>query len=386
MRSGLFRSALTCLISVSAALGIAAFLFAWSGLYNVAASHPHFAVINWALDFGLRRSVETRSALTTAPVLDDPNLMKLGAGHFDGGCAPCHSAPGETGNPIVKSTLPQPPNLEDAASRWTPEQLFWIVKNGFKFTGMPAWVAQEREDEVWAVVAFLEALPNMEPRDYRRAAMGNAAPLNRTGGELAKYGAGTEAISQCARCHGVDNEPPTSNRVPKLAGQSRAYLEMTLRYFAAGLRQSGIMQPAAAALTEADAAELARYYAGLRPVQGAGATEQASPDQLERGRAIASSGAPESGVPPCLACHGGGSAATFPTLYGQYAAYLRNQLHLWRNGLRNRTAQGAIMAAVATRLTEEQITDVTAWFESVASPTPTPAPTPTRKGRRGRRP
>lgn len=52
--------------------------------------------------------------------------------------------------------LPSPPDLAVAMRRWKERELFWIVKHGFKYTGMPGWVALEREDEIWAVVAFLK--------------------------------------------------------------------------------------------------------------------------------------------------------------------------------------------------------------------------------------
>jgi cytochrome c553 len=80
-----------------------------------------------------------------------------------------------------------------------------------------------------------------------------------------------------------------------------------------------------------------------------------------------------------LACHAGKSAATFPKLEGQHAAYIVGQLRLWRRGLRDRTVQGAIMAAIAPRLTDEQIDNLAAYFESVATmqvPTEAPPPPP----------
>jgi hypothetical protein len=40
----------------------------------------------------------------------------------------------------------------------------WIVKNGLKYTGMPGWVAIERDDEIWAVVAFLTRIQKL-PRE-----------------------------------------------------------------------------------------------------------------------------------------------------------------------------------------------------------------------------
>jgi hypothetical protein len=56
--------------------------------------------------------------------------------------------------------------------RYTPEQLFSIVKHGIKFTGMPAWPVQQRDDEVWAMVAFLRRLPDLDAAGYRRLAYG----------------------------------------------------------------------------------------------------------------------------------------------------------------------------------------------------------------------
>src|SRR5690606_2166263 len=104
----------------------------------------------WFIEFALRRSVATHSFSITVPALQDPDLIRLGAGHFAGGCAPCHGAPERPRNPIVRQMLPAPPSLSVAAAAWAPEELFWIVQNGLKYTGMPAWTAPARDDEVWA--------------------------------------------------------------------------------------------------------------------------------------------------------------------------------------------------------------------------------------------
>ena len=86
--------------------------------------------------------------------------------------------------------LPSPPDLAVAMRPWKERELFWIVKHGFKYTGMPGWVALEREDEIWAVVAFLKKMPTLAPIAiatwrsvrcvYRSAAGANWRPLNRT--------------------------------------------------------------------------------------------------------------------------------------------------------------------------------------------------------------
>jgi mono/diheme cytochrome c family protein len=130
-------------------LAVGALLFAWSGLYSVAASRGHWAPVRWFLTFAMQNSVETHAPETPVPPLSDPGLVQLGAAHYYGGCAPCHGAPGDPGSPVVNRMLPDPPPLAGAAHEWTANELFWIVKNGIKYTGMPAWPAEERADEVW---------------------------------------------------------------------------------------------------------------------------------------------------------------------------------------------------------------------------------------------
>ena len=55
---------------------------------------------------------------------------------YDEMCIVCHSAPGKERRPISKGMRPQPPNLAKASTQWTNAQLFWIIKNGVKMTGM----------------------------------------------------------------------------------------------------------------------------------------------------------------------------------------------------------------------------------------------------------
>ena len=81
--------------------------------------------------------------------------------------------------------LPSPPDLAVAMRPWTERELFWIVKHGFKYTGMPGWVAIEREDEIWAVVAFLRKLPTLDAEPFRDLALGTVRVPERSGSQLA---------------------------------------------------------------------------------------------------------------------------------------------------------------------------------------------------------
>jgi cytochrome c553 len=352
--------AIVAVVLVTLAAG--AGLFASLGIYNVAASRGHWAVTNWILDFGMRRSVATHSLGVEAPRLDDDNLIRLGAAHFHGGCAQCHGAPGVPRNPLVQGMLPEPPDLALVAGRWRDRELFWIVKHGIKYTGMPAWPSLERDDEVWAVVAFLRKLPALNVAAYRELAMGEVEVPPESGRDLALGRVAEQAVSGCARCHGADARGPRSGLVPVLHGQPSEFLSAALQAFANGARASGIMQTIAADLAPDAMARVVAYYARLAPPNRPPATPDAD---LDRGRTIATAGVAEGGVPPCLPCHGPEALPSYPRLAGQNARYVKERLRLWREGARPRTESSAIMAPIARLLTDRQVEEVAAFFESL---------------------
>ncbi|WP_119421688.1 c-type cytochrome [Desertibaculum subflavum] len=337
------------------ALALGGLLFAASGIYNVAARSGHFDVTTWVIELVLRRSVALHARSAEAPNLDDIDRIRLGAAHFQGGCAPCHGAPGTARNPIVKGMLPVPPDLARAAETWSEKELFWIVRNGLKYTGMPAWSAPTREDEVWSVVAFLRRLPTMDTAGYRALAEGEAEPA------VAQRAGWSPELLRCGRCHDTSDRPSASQLVPRLAGQSARYFAAALRAYKDEWRPSGIMQPIAAELDEAAIDRLAEQYARLPGLVGTAPTALA--DDLSQGRSIATAGVPEAGIPACLSCHASGYGL-YPRLIGQSAAYIRQQLHLFQAGQREQTVLGQIMTPVARRLNDRQIQEVADFLAS----------------------
>lgn len=373
LSAGSWQRAAAWLAALACVFAAGGFLFAWLGLVPVAASAGHWRITVLLLEFAMRNSVETYSAGVRAPPLDDSALVLKAAGHYATGCAPCHGAPGENRSPVVDQMTPEPPLLPPKLTHWTPPQLFWIVKHGIKYTAMPGWTALEREDEVWAMVAFLLRLPELTPVEYRQLAYGE-----RTAGGLESDAVGyivrplgepiQVILADCARCHGRDGAGRGLGAFPKLAGQNEEYLLASLLAYARGTRHSGIMEPVAASLSEQTLRVLAAYYAGLPP-SAAGGHSGAAGASIERGRLIAELGIPEQGVPSCADCHGPrpwSHNPVYPRLAGQYAAYLALQLELFKSGRRGGTPYTHIMNNVAGRLTQAQMLDVTAYYASIA--------------------
>lgn len=352
--------------AVLAGLVLLGLLYAWAGLVPVAASAGHWPITAWFLHFTLRQSVETQSlGLQPPPTLDDPANILKGANHFATGCAPCHGAPGSPGSVIPQHMTPHPPELRSQIPAWEPDELFWIVKHGIKFTGMPAWPSRHRDDEVWAMVSFLRRLPKMTPQEYRELTEADAGRQR-----LAELpGPLRDVLESCARCHGRDGLGRGLGAFPRLADQSRTYLEASLVAFAEGARHSGIMRPIAAALSAEQRTQIADYYARLSPPLPP--PETPLPGSPEVGERIARYGIPDRGVPSCIHCHGPVTVPRnpfYPKLAGQYANYIVLQLELFKKGQRGGTPYASIMHENVDRMTRQQMEAVAAFYAALRPP------------------
>ena len=346
-----------------AALGVVGFLGAASGIIPIRASSGHWAVTRWFLEFSKTRSVSTHTIGMEAPPLDNRALVIKGAGAYDLSCRPCHGSPDLPHPRVAGAMLPRPPYLPQVIEKRSASQLFYIVKHGIKFTGMPAWVAQSRDDEVWAVVAFLLELPKLDANGYQRLVRGEAIPPMQS---LA--GVPDAVIATCARCHDRSGGGRGSSVVPRLAGQHPTYLFNALHAFAAGRRHSGFMEPVAGALSTRQMQQLALYFSRIepRPIQIRGRPQ----DAIVRGMAIATHGVPAQRVPACADCHGPSPLRkndAYPVLAGQFADYLVLQLELFKAGRRGGSRYAHLMNPVASGLTHPQMRDVALYYESLGA-------------------
>jgi mono/diheme cytochrome c family protein len=136
------------------------------GAYNFAADAPHTQLVVDLIDYARDRSVEERARDVTVPSLEDPKMIAAGAGHYAEMCTGCHLAPGMADNEMRPGMYPKPPALATMAAE-DPAERFWIIKHGLKMSGMPAWGVTHSDDEIWAIVAFLQKLPSLSPEQYR---------------------------------------------------------------------------------------------------------------------------------------------------------------------------------------------------------------------------
>jgi mono/diheme cytochrome c family protein len=147
---------------------IAAGIYVWSGNYNIGADSPHWAVTSKVIGELRERSIEARAREVQVPSLDDPAMLKEGAGHYAEMCTGCHLAPGMGESELRTGLYPKPPNLTHFAP--DPAEAFWVIKHGIKMTAMPAWGKTHDDQKIWAMVAYLQKQPHMSVERYRELA------------------------------------------------------------------------------------------------------------------------------------------------------------------------------------------------------------------------
>jgi mono/diheme cytochrome c family protein len=150
-------------------VGIAAATFFFGGFYNIAATEQDLGVVTWALEHVREASIKRHATEAPPSGFDDPANVQAGARAFAArGCANCHGAPGVPWAKFSEGLHPDPPDLKDIAGGISPQQIFWVVRNGINMTGMPSFVGStSSEMEIWQIAAFVKKIGSVSDADYK---------------------------------------------------------------------------------------------------------------------------------------------------------------------------------------------------------------------------
>ncbi|MGV3652901.1 MAG: c-type cytochrome [Noviherbaspirillum sp.] len=197
-----------------------------------------------------------------------------------------------------------------------------------------------------------------------------------------------ERVRACVSCHGEHGKGTDNVYFPRLAGKPAGYLYQQLVAFREGRRKYAPMNYLLAYLPDAYLRKMAEYYAQAREPYLPGPPPNVPDKVLERGRRLVAQGDPQRNIPACTACHGpnlSGREPGIPGLLGLRADYISAQLGAWRYGTRT-ALEPDCMQLVAARLTEEEMTAVSAWLAAMPIPAntdplkPSPEPLPFKCG------
>jgi mono/diheme cytochrome c family protein len=113
------------------------------------------------------------------PEPSSPQVLREAMEHFADHCASCHGNDGRGQTEIGQNLYPKAPDMTGSDTRRLSDgELFFIIKNGVRFTGMPAWGNDTREDDraSWRLVHFIRHLPQLTAEDLE--AMSRMNPIS----------------------------------------------------------------------------------------------------------------------------------------------------------------------------------------------------------------
>lgn len=111
-------------------------------------------------------SVPARARKLAAPPVTRESLGEARL-HWASHCASCHAVDGAGDTAMGQRLYPRPPDMRaPPTQRQSDGELYFVIKNGVRLTGMPAWGEPGDDDgESWALVAFIRTLPKLTEGD-----------------------------------------------------------------------------------------------------------------------------------------------------------------------------------------------------------------------------
>ena len=116
-------------------------------------------------------AIPSAARATRNPVTPTSDIVAEGMAHFSDHCATCHANDGSGDTEMNRGMYPKAPDMRGAATQQlTDGELFYIIENGVRFTGMPGWATGTAagEQSSWHLVHFIRHLPSLTPDELER--------------------------------------------------------------------------------------------------------------------------------------------------------------------------------------------------------------------------
>lgn len=115
----------------------------------------------WAMPAGAREQKN--------PVANSPAVLQEALEHFADHCATCHSNNGSGQTEIGQNLYPKAPDMRLAATQDLSDgEIYYIIHNGIRLSGMPAWGKAEEDLDSWKLVHFIRHLPKLTAEEEQQ--------------------------------------------------------------------------------------------------------------------------------------------------------------------------------------------------------------------------
>jgi mono/diheme cytochrome c family protein len=171
---------------------------------NKQPSKVEATLANMAKDVVIPIEAESRKN----PLPASEQAVKEGQELYAQSCAICHGTDGHGRTSLGRAMYPPAMDLTSPhVQHWNDAELFWIIQNGVRLTGMPSWKSTLAESDTWKLVHFIHDLPRAETQ--ARGAKANPSTtsqaMNSTE-EMVRYGKTLYRQEGCFMCHLLNGE------------------------------------------------------------------------------------------------------------------------------------------------------------------------------------
>jgi mono/diheme cytochrome c family protein len=149
---------------VGGGVGLMVITFIWIGSRGISARAQPGRVETVIARTMRRLAIPRGDRHRQNPVARSPDVIAEGMAHYADHCAACHANDGSGETEMGLGLYPKPPDMRlPATQSLTDGELFYIIENGVRLTGMPAWGTGPHKDEesTWHLVHFIRELPRL---------------------------------------------------------------------------------------------------------------------------------------------------------------------------------------------------------------------------------
>lgn len=144
------------------------------------------------------------------PLAPSDEVAKQGQQVYLQSCALCHGTDGHGRTTLGRAMYPPAMDLTSPhVQHWSDAELFWIIQNGVRLTGMPSWKSSISETDTWKLAHFMHEIPRLNAMAAPPSTGKTAANAGNSQEDLVKYGKTLYRQEGCFMCHQLNGEGGT---------------------------------------------------------------------------------------------------------------------------------------------------------------------------------
>ncbi len=152
-------------LSVAIVLAVVAFV-ALRQAHGFSALEAPTAAERWVAGTARDLAMPSAAKLAPNPVVDSPEVLAEAREHWADHCASCHANNGSGDTQMGKHSYPPAPDMRGTETQSKSDgELFFIIQNGVRMSGMPGWAVTGHEDDSWKLVRFVRHLAHLTAQE-----------------------------------------------------------------------------------------------------------------------------------------------------------------------------------------------------------------------------